>query len=64
MNKSANFIDNSDCPIKKTCGFYDKTEYDAAEVLFYATYCLNGGEGCGIKHHRDLTKKLKGGNKI
>ena len=59
MMKSYNFIDNSDCPIKKGCGFYDKDAFDSKDVLFYAEHCLNGGEGCGLKHHNDLTKKLR-----
>ena len=60
MMKSPNFIDNSDCPIKTTCGFYDKQSYDTKDIQYYVDHCLNGGEGCGLKHHRDLTSKFGG----
>ncbi len=59
MIKSNNFMDNSDCPIKATCGFYDKTSYNTEDIQYYVDHCLNGGEGCGLQHHRDITEKLK-----
>lgn len=59
MMKSPNFYDNATCPVKNNCGFYEKDSYDADEVLYYVDHCLRGGEGCGLKKHQDLTKKLK-----
>ena len=68
MTKSNWFLNNSDCPIKETCGFYDKQTYETKDVQYYMDHCLNGGEGCGLKNHNDLTKKLeekvKGGKKL
>jgi len=52
-------IKDSNCPAKGVCPFYDKIVYTKEEINYYNDYCLKGGNGCGIKHHHDLTNKLK-----
>lgn len=62
MMKSHNFIDNSNCPNKKDCGFYNKQIFDKEDVFHYVDYCLKIGNGCEIK--KGLEKELEGGNEV
>ena len=46
MMKSGNFIDNSNCTIRKECPFYQQDRYNKEDVFHYVDYCLKGGVSC------------------
>jgi len=60
MNITEEQYGKGDCIIGKDCPFYRK-EYLTSryELKFYMDYCLQGGDGCGLKNHHDISERVK-----